>query len=131
MHFANQTIGLRTEQYKLLLNPAADRPQYPQATKSYLLFDMQQDPLESHNIVTEKPVVAKSMISKLKAKFNEIHGAPASFRPPVYQIPNQASLVNGFGPAATSVNVLSKPHHLSNLGPVSYTHLTLPTTPYV
>ncbi|MBN28241.1 MAG: sulfatase [Alteromonadaceae bacterium] len=115
MHFANQTIGLRTEQYKLLLNPAADRPQYPQATKSYLLFDMQQDPLESHNIVTEKPVVAKSMISKLKAKFNEIHGDPASFRPPVYQITNQASLINGFGPAATSVNVLSKPHHLSNL----------------
>jgi len=76
---------------------------------------MQQDSLESHNIVTEKPVVAKSMLSKLKEKFNEIHDDPASFRPPVYQITNQASLINGFGPAATSVNVLSKPHHLSNL----------------
>ena len=115
MTYSEQIIGLRTEKYKLLLNPAQDQPLYPQAEHGYALFDMQRDPLESHNIMSEKPVVAKDMINKLTQKFNQIINDPHSFTVPIYTIGQTSSLVNGFGPAATSSNVLSKPHHLTNL----------------
>ena len=72
MHYAQQLIGLRNEQYKLILNPAMDRNNYPQPADNYLLFDMQNDPLESTNVFATKPDVATKMTRQLEQEFNRV-----------------------------------------------------------
>ena len=117
MTLADQRIGLRTEQYKLLLNAAGDHPNYPKAVNNLQLFDMQKDPLETTNIINAQPQVAKQLYQKLTSKFNQLLTDPNSYRVPVFIIggANQVSVINGFGPAKTSGNVISKAHHLTGL----------------
>lgn len=117
MQFSSQLVGLRTEQYKLLLNPAMDRTDYPQPEDAYLLFDMQKDPLESTNIIREKPGVAAAMKRKLEQEFFILLDSHDSYAPPIYIVGGDQpiSVVNGFGPTKTGGNTHSKAHHLTGL----------------
>ncbi|MFQ3190063.1 MAG: arylsulfatase A-like enzyme [Paraglaciecola sp.] len=117
MHYEDQLIGLRTEQYKLLLNPSVDRQGYPTSEDSYALFDMQSDPLEQNNIVSEKVKIANEMKKMLQHKFIQLRDSPESFRPPVFIVDadSDVSVINGFGPSNTGGNTTSKAHVLSNL----------------
>jgi hypothetical protein len=117
MQFSSQLIGLRTEQYKLLLNAAMDQEHYPQPVDGYLLFDMQNDPLETSNIIKQKPDVANAMKAKLQQEFFLLLDSHDSYLPPVYIVGgDQAiSVINGFGPAKTGGNTLSKAHQLSGM----------------
>lgn len=117
MHFGLQIIGLRSEQYKLLLNPALDRAGYPQSIDDYLLFDMQKDPFERHNLYQQLPLVANLMRDKLKLEFSDLLNSVYSYKPPVYLIggTEPMSVVNGFGPSSTSGNTLVKAHVLSGM----------------
>lgn len=117
MVFGEQLIGLRTEKYKLILNPASDQGHYPKATDNFLLFDMQQDPLETTNIYLQKPDIAKNMREQLEAEFDGLVQGNINFKPPVYLINDKqsVSVVNGFGPAKTAGNTLSRAHRLSGM----------------
>jgi len=117
MHYAQQLIGLRNEQYKLIVNPAMDRNHYPQPVDNYLLFDMQNDPLESTNIFATKPDVAAKMIGQLEQEFNALVNDPDSFATPVYLVGAEQpiSVINGFGPSRTSGNTQSKAHLLTGM----------------
>lgn len=116
MHYKQQLIGLRTEQYKLLLNPSSDQPSYPVATNGYVLFDMQQDPKEQVNLFEQRPDIAKLMADKLETRFNALKLSQEAYRPPVYTVgKHDVSIVNGFGPSKTSGNILSKAHQLSQI----------------
>jgi uncharacterized sulfatase len=117
MHFSQQLIGLRNEQYKLILNPAMDRENYPQPEDNYLLFDMQNDPLESTNIFATKPEVAETMAGQLEQEFTALLNDSESFSGPVYIIDARQpfSVINGFGPSRTSGNTQSKAHLLTGM----------------
>lgn len=117
MHVSSQIIGLRTETHKLILNPAMDRPNYPEPIGNYLLFDMQADPLETTNIIATAPKVARSLIAKLDTAFDDIMGTETSFQAPVYMIKkgSPVAVINGFGPSSTSGNSLSRAHYLSGM----------------
>lgn len=117
MYYAQQLIGLRNEQYKLILNPAMDRENYPQPEDNYLLFDMQNDPQESTNIFAKKPDLAKRMIAQLEQEFNGLLKDPESFSTPVYLVGahQPISIINGFGPSRTSGNTQSKAHLLTGM----------------
>lgn len=114
--YAKQRIGLRTEQYKLLLSPAMDRPNYPSPVEHYLLFDMQNDPLENTNIFARQPVIAAQMVKSLKTIFNDIVGQYKSFATPVFNIGFEPiSVINAFAPSATSGNTKSAAHFLTGM----------------
>lgn len=117
MQYRSQLIGLRTEKYKLLLNPAMDRKGYPAPTNRYLLFDMQEDPLERRNLYGQKPKIAKQMKRQLEQHFSLLLNDPASYAPPVYVVGGKdpVSVINGFGPSNTSGNTTSKAHRLTGL----------------
>jgi len=117
MYFEDQMIGLRTEKYKLLLNPSMDRVGYPEPENNYVLFDMQLDPLEQNNIISKYPKVAIKMKKKLKHKYTQLLNDKTNFIPPVFIIDptNEVSVVNGFGPSSTGGNTTSKAHALTNL----------------
>ena len=114
--FANQLIAYRTEDYKLILNPAMDRADYPLPQNHYLLFDMQNDPLETVNIIKQKPLIAQQLIAELQNEFNRIINEPHSLRPPVFTVVQQdISVINAFAPAATRGNTKSTAHFLSGM----------------
>jgi len=117
MHYQDQFIGLRTEQYKLLLNPSMDRAGYPTPQSHYLLFDMQNDPLEIHNIINKKTAIADDLKQQLQYKFTEFRDSTTTFRAPVFLISptDPVSVINGFGPSSTGGNTESKAHQLSGL----------------
>lgn len=117
MQFSSQLIGLRTEQYKLLLNAAMDKEHYPQPVDGYLMFDMQNDPLESTNIIKQKPDVASSMKTQLQQEFFLLLDSHDSYAPPVYIVGGDQpiSVINGFGPAKTGGDTQSKAHQLSGM----------------
>lgn len=117
MKYSQQLIGLRNEQYKLILNPALDQNEYPRAVGGYLLFDMQKDPLESTNIITSKPKVAAKMKRQLEREFTGYVNDPESFSAPVYLVGADLpiSVINGFGPSSTSGNTESKAHQLTGM----------------
>lgn len=117
MHYAQQLIGLRNEQYKLILNPAMDRENYPQAQDNYLLFDMQNDPLESSNVFASKPEIAAKMVDLLEHEFAALLDDPDSFSTPVYLVGTSQpiSVINGFGPSSTIGNTKSKAHQLTGM----------------
>ncbi|MGJ8692723.1 MAG: sulfatase-like hydrolase/transferase [Thalassotalea sp.] len=117
MHYQDQLIGLRTEQYKLLLNPSMDRPGYPKPINNYVLFDMQKDPLERTNIILEQPAIAQQMKARLQQRFTELRASPENYRPPVFIIDakENVSVINGFGTSSNGGNTTSKAHVLSHL----------------
>lgn len=116
MQFQQQLIGLRTEKYKLLLNPAMDRPNYPAPSKQFLMFDMQKDPLEQTNIFEQHPDISAQLVKDLRGKFHALLNSQHTYLAPVYQVGNYpVSVVNGFGPSATTENVISQAHQLTNL----------------
>lgn len=117
MLYSQQLIGLRNEDYKLILNPALDQSEYPQPIDNYLLFDMQDDPLESTNIVATKPKVAAQMKATLEREFNGFVNDPESFSRPVYVVGGSQpiSVINGFGPSSTLGNTQSKAHQLTGM----------------
>ncbi|GEA09951.1 hypothetical protein [Alteromonas sp. KUL49] len=117
MLVASQIIGLRTETHKLILNPAMDRPHYPEPVGRYLLFDMQADPLETTNIIATSPEIAETLIAKIDSVFSDILASETSFQVPVYVIKKDSpvAIINGFGPSSTSGNTRSRAHHLSGM----------------
>jgi len=117
IHYEDQLIGLRNEQYKLLLNPSVDRQGYPLSVGRYALFDMQADPLEQHNIINKEVDVANQLKKKLHEKFIQLRDSPQSYRAPVFIIDINAdvSVINGFGPSKTGGNTTSKAHVLTHL----------------
>ncbi|MCQ8877591.1 sulfatase-like hydrolase/transferase [Pseudoalteromonas shioyasakiensis] len=117
MTYHSQVIGLRNEQYKLILNPANDRDGYPQPEKRYILIDMLADPLERHNVISKHPIIANKMKMKLKEKFHQLLKSETSYAPPIFIIGGRdnISVVNGFGAASTSGNTISKAHHMTNM----------------
>ncbi|MBT0586814.1 sulfatase-like hydrolase/transferase [Alteromonas oceanisediminis] len=116
MTFASQLIGLRTEQYKLLLNPAIDNKNYPTPIDGYVLFDMVNDPLERKNVIEKLPQVAQSLKQELEDFFFTLLHSHDSYLPPVYFVGKQSiSVVNGFGPSSIEGNTRSGPHHLKNM----------------
>lgn len=117
MSFDAQQIGLRTEQYKLLLNPAIDKPSYPKAIENFALFSMTDDTQENTNIIKDNPSVTQKLKQRLFNLFSSIKNAPASFIAPEYTIDGEASIsvINAFGPSSTYGNTVSKAHVLSGL----------------
>lgn len=117
MTFESQRIGLRTEEYKILLNPAVDREHHPKAINNYALFNIQNDPTESNNIIDKKPKLAAQLKRKLNAMFDSIKSDSQSFKPPEYEIDHNASVsvINAFAPASTFGNTLSTAHMLKGL----------------
>jgi hypothetical protein len=82
-----------------------------------LLFDMQNDPLESTNIFASKPEVAETMAGQLEQEFTALLKDSESFSRPVYLIDARQpfSVINGFGPSRTSGNTQSKAHLLTGM----------------
>lgn len=117
MLYSQQLIGLRNEDYKLILNPALDQSEYPRPIDNYLLFDMQDDPLESTNILATKPKVAAQMKATLEREFNGFVNDPESFSTPVYVVGGSQpiSVINGFGPSSTFGSTQSKAHQLTGM----------------
>lgn len=85
MRFDNQSIGLRTEQYKLLKNPPK-RPGYPKPVNGYVLIDMQADPKENTNLYNKLPEVAKGMTETLESEFNSLRSSRSAYAAPVFLI---------------------------------------------
>lgn len=114
MRLEDQLIGIRGERFKLLLNPAMDREGYPQPVDNYLLFDLQNDPLERKNVINDFPKIALQMKEELNTRFLALRDSKTSFATPIYTVGNHTvSVINGFGPAKTSGNVKSKAHTLT------------------
>lgn len=117
MTYQSQLIGIRTENHKLILNPANDREGYPNAEQGYVLIDMKTDPKEQNNIYSKQPVLAKELAKKLEDKFYSLLAATDSVSPPVFIVggANKVSIVNGFGASSTKGNTTSKAHHMTNM----------------
>jgi arylsulfatase A-like enzyme len=117
LRFELQPAALRTEKYKLLLNHENSQPSIKPENSRYQLFDMQSDPLETTNLIDDRPQVADKLKAQMRERFLEFKTDEDSFTTPEYIIGGneQISVVNGFGPAQTSGNTISKAHVLSNL----------------
>lgn len=116
MTFMSQIIGLRNERFKLILNPAMDRARYPAPVQQFSLFDLQQDPTESDNVIKQYPEIAQALKLSLEKRFYQLVHSHDSFLPPVYIIGRQpVSVINGFGAASTSGGTTNKAHHMTNM----------------
>jgi len=63
--YKKQMNGLRTEQYKLILNPAMDRANYP-SHKITTVVDMQKtDPLETTEYFCQQPALSAQLVAVL------------------------------------------------------------------
>ncbi|AWB68935.1 sulfatase [Saccharobesus litoralis] len=112
MHYEKQMFALRDSRYKLIKRPVLDEPHYPKPTQGYLLFDMQNDPQESKNLVTTKPKIAKRMQAQMQQAYQNIFAANGSFDTPIYPVNAEYGVVNAFGPSRTGGNVKSQAHQL-------------------
>jgi len=112
-----QPTAFRNDRYKLLLNHGPEDETYPMPVDNYMLFDMQNDPLERVNIIAQHPVLANEMKAQLSEQFDSFKTDKESFKTPIYEIneDNGVSVVNGFGPVSTEGNTISKAHTLSNM----------------
>lgn len=118
MQYENQYLALRTERFKLMLNPHYKESHYPRAKNRYVLIDMQSDPREQTNVIEKYPEIAKKLIQKLEQEFEALHTSPTAFQAPIFTIGGDepAFVINAFGASSIGGQTLQLAHHLNQVG---------------
>lgn len=83
--YYQQIISIRNERYKLLFNPSSYTNKVEQEGH-YVLIDIRNDPLEEHNLMSERPEVAQKLQGELQNWFTSVVQGDHSFQMPVFRI---------------------------------------------
>jgi len=103
LEFKDQIISVQNEKYKLLQNPGTLDIDL---VEGYALYNIDEDPQQTNNIILEKPEVAQKLKNKLRAWWQSILAEKNSFRMPVFQIGRKKnSRVLAYGAWKQSKNV--------------------------
>jgi len=116
--FQSQSVGIRDERYKLLQNPPIEAADDPAPVDRLVLFDLQKDPLETTNIVTQLPEISEDMVIRLERWYQSILTDQGSFTSPQFSIGRggaTSSWVNLFGPSIIGGNTHNTAHYLTGL----------------
>jgi arylsulfatase A-like enzyme len=108
LDFEKQIIGLRTNRYKLLLNPGTTDGTVMPDDAGYVLIDMIKDPGEDHNIIGANNALFRQMNTRMKEWYESVFFDQHSFGMPVFQISADtlcASDVPAYAPRRISKNV--------------------------
>ncbi len=105
LRFEDQLLTVRNDNYKLMLNPGpatdAAKP-----VDGWVLIDIQNDPLETKNIVSEKPDVANLLRKELQSFWQQVLDEPSSFGAPIFKIgPGTTNTVYACGAVRISDNL--------------------------
>jgi hypothetical protein len=114
--YENQIIGIRVEDYKLLLNPGLTDGSVERDQEGYVLLDIRNDPMEMRNVANEKQEIFQQMKELLQATYQDVYNSEHAFEMPVYQIgvtPGQAYPVLAYGPRESSPGTQSASNFLS------------------
>ncbi len=116
--FMEQPVGIRDNRFKLILNPPVESADDPRPLERWALFDLENDPRETVNIVLDKPEIAAQLKSDLRETYGSIQADAGSFTSPVFVIDTQpfaTSWVNAYGPAQLYGNAWNSAHYLKKL----------------
>jgi arylsulfatase A-like enzyme len=103
LKFEDQIISVQNEKYKLLQNPGTVDIDL---VEGYALYNIDEDPRQTNNIILQKPEVAQELKDKLREWWQGILGEKNSFRMPVFQIGRKKnSKVLAYGAWRQSENV--------------------------
>lgn len=105
LRFEDQLLTVRNDNYKLMLNPGpatgAAKP-----VDGWVLIDIQNDPLETKNIISEKPDVANLLRKELQSFWQQVLDEPSSFGAPIFKIgPGTTNTVYAYGSVRISDNL--------------------------
>jgi len=93
LRFAAQTLAVRTERLKLLLNPLTADHEAAEPAEHLLLFEPRADRKEQHDLAGSEPALVKGLRDRLVFWFDGVVADPEAFLPPTYLV--------GLGGAAT------------------------------
>ena len=103
LKFEDQIISVQNEKYKLLQNPGTVDIDL---VDGYALYNIDEDPKQTNNIILQKPEVAQELKNKLREWWQSILAEKNSFRMPVFQIGRKKnSKVLAYGAWRQSENV--------------------------
>jgi arylsulfatase A-like enzyme len=116
LSFENQIIGIRNENYKLLLNPGYTDGSIDRDPEGYVLLDIRNDPMEQQNIAGLKPDVFMQMKEKLHAAYKDIYGSKHAFEMPVFlvgSLGDHSYPVLAYGPRRSSPGARSASNYIT------------------
>jgi arylsulfatase A-like enzyme len=91
LSFPQQIVGMRTPEYKLLMNPGPTDGTILPDPSGYVLVDMQQDPLEKRNVATQHPSEFETMRVSLERWYQSILEEPHAFAMPEFKVGAETS----------------------------------------
>ncbi|MGK7396820.1 MAG: sulfatase-like hydrolase/transferase [Candidatus Cyclobacteriaceae bacterium M3_2C_046] len=117
LDYGRQIIGLRNQNFKLMLNPSPIQAEQPLSYQGYYLVDMLNDPLERLNMYDSRQVDGEQMVMELKNWYNETFFSSHAFAMPEFVIDASlpdGNVVLGYGPQNTSPGMVNTSFYLTN-----------------
>jgi uncharacterized sulfatase len=86
LRFAEQTLAVRTERHKLLLNPRAADHETPEPAEHLALFGPGTDRKEQHDLAGSEPALVEGLRDRLVTWFDGVVADPEALLPPTYLV---------------------------------------------
>ncbi len=106
--YENQILGIRNEDYKLLLNPGPTDGSIQANEAGYVLTDIKADPREKNNLAEEQTQLLQKMEASLKRWYEDVYSSEHAFEMPVFHVGKDHSKnypVLAYAPQITSPGV--------------------------
>jgi arylsulfatase A-like enzyme len=133
VRFAEQTLAIRTERYKLLLNPRAADHEEAEPDEDLLLFDLRADRREQKDLSASQPALLATLRDRLASWFDGIVAEPQAFATPTYLVGLEGARSNDLpasGPSRLQGNLVNTLGYLTGWtapGDVATYHLKVLT----
>jgi len=105
LFYRNQVLGIRTKEYKLLMNPGTTDGAIEPDPSGYVLVNMRMDPLEKNNLADKHPDLLDHLQQKLSHWYDSLLREPHAFEMPVFSIGTDTSekySILAYAPHSTS-----------------------------
>jgi hypothetical protein len=110
LSYEKQIIGIRNEEYKILLNPGEAGETIARDEEGYVLVDIRRDPQERTNIALTESESLQELKRSLKRWYRDVYRDEHAFEMPVFRIGSDSGTaypVLAYGPRLTSASVSS------------------------
>jgi hypothetical protein len=115
LSYRQQILGMRTNGYKLLLNPGPTDGTILPDSSGYVLVDMQQDPLEKENVISRHAHEFKAMRKLMERWYQSVLRDPHAFESPVFKIGADAKkkyIILAYAPQCISQGVMNASNYI-------------------
>ncbi len=110
--YDEQIISVRNNQYKLLFNPGKVKGDVDKVN-GYAMFDIQNDPFETTNIIDESPEIFDTLQSNLQAWWQHILQMESSFKMPRFFIGDKGNELLAYAPYKISPKLKNAFHFIA------------------